>query len=191
MTPFFKSEAEIRTERLLLRPLRADDAEPIFALFNNWEVVRRLAVPPWPYTIEDARGYVRGAIDPPPHESEERLAITLDGGLIGGIGIRMRPASHLQREAGPNFGFWLGQPFWGLGYMTEAVQGLARQVFATRDAKVVYSGAFADNIGSLRVQAKVGFAWDGETMLYCRPRDADFPHVNTVLTRERFEARHS
>ncbi len=44
----------IRTERLLLRPLRADDAEPLFALFANWEVIRWLSLPPWPYTLEDA-----------------------------------------------------------------------------------------------------------------------------------------
>ena len=189
MTLFDKSEIDIHTERLLLRPLRAGDAEPIFALFNNWEVVRWLAVPPWPYTIEDARGFVQGAVDPPPDESEERFAITLDGSLIGGIGTRMRPASHLQREAAPNFGFWLGQPYWGKGYMTEAVRGLARRVFATRAADAIYSGAFAGNSASLRVQAKVGFEWDGQTMLHCRPRGAEFLHVNTMLTRARFEAR--
>ena len=41
----------------------------------------------------------------------------------------------------------------------------------------------------LRVQAKVGFEWDGQTMLHCRPRGAEFLHVNTMLTRARFEAR--
>ena len=37
----------IRTERLLLRPLRSDDAEPLFALFANWQVIRWLSLPPW------------------------------------------------------------------------------------------------------------------------------------------------
>lgn len=37
------------------------------------------------------------------------------------------------------------------------------------------------------VQEKAGFVRDGETTLYSRPRGAEFPHVNTVLTRARFE----
>jgi RimJ/RimL family protein N-acetyltransferase len=48
----------IRTERLLLRPLRPEDAEPIFDLFANWEVVRWLSTPPWPYTLDDARTFI-------------------------------------------------------------------------------------------------------------------------------------
>ena len=54
----------IRTERLLLRPLRPSDAEPLLAQFANWEVVRWLGTPPWPYTIDDARSFIawrRGA----------------------------------------------------------------------------------------------------------------------------------
>ncbi len=53
----------------------------------------------------------------------------------------------------------------------------------------IYSGAFADNEASLRVQEKLGFVRDGETTLHSKPRGADFPHVNTKLTRSAFEAR--
>jgi RimJ/RimL family protein N-acetyltransferase len=44
------------------------------------------------------------------------------------------------------------------------------------------------NDASLRVQEKLGFVRDGETMLYSRPRGAEFPHVNTLMTRSRFQA---
>ena len=48
----FDDDATLRTKRLLLRALRPDDAAPLFALFNNWNVIRFLSSPPWPYQPE-------------------------------------------------------------------------------------------------------------------------------------------
>jgi RimJ/RimL family protein N-acetyltransferase len=177
----------IRTERLLLRPLRAGDAEPVLALFNDWEVVRRLSMPPWPYALQDALDFILPRVGQQTPE-EINFAITLDGDLIGGIGMRMKDASHLQTRAGPNLGYWLGRPHWGHGYMTEAARGIIGHAFAAGAGDTIYSGAFADNAASLRVQEKLGFVRAGETTLFARPRGAEFAHVNTLLTRAAFEA---
>jgi RimJ/RimL family protein N-acetyltransferase len=179
-------QSEIRSERLILRAWRSCDAEALFALFSNWEVVRWLSLPPWPYLIDDARSYIYGAINRSSEEAEESYAVTLHANVIGAIGVRLCPASHLQRAAGPNFGYWVAQPYWGRGYMTEAVCALAQVVFERGPHATIFSGAFADNIASLRVQEKAGFVRDGETMLHARPRGGDFSHINTVLTRSRF-----
>ncbi len=48
----------VATERLTMRPLRLDDAAQIYALFANWDVVRYLSAPPWPYSIDDAHAFV-------------------------------------------------------------------------------------------------------------------------------------
>jgi len=186
MASLLTTHAPIRAERLVLRPLRTSDAEPLFALFADWEVIRWLSMPPWPYALEDAHSFIRE------HRDQDRtaFAITLADALIGGIDVRMNPANQSQRGAGPNLGYWLGRPYWGCGYMTEAARGLLARVFDAGLGDPVYSGAFADNAASLRVQEKLGFERDGETMQYCRPRDGKFPHVNTVLTRERFEDLH-
>ena len=40
---------EVRTVRLVLRPLREDDAAQVYLLFGQWEVIRMLTTPPWPY----------------------------------------------------------------------------------------------------------------------------------------------
>lgn len=181
------AHAPIRTERLLLRPLRISDAHPLFALFADWEVIRWLSMPPWPYALEDAHSFIRENRNQ--DQGRTAFAITLEDALIGGIDVRMNPAGPSQRGAGPNLGYWLGRPYWGRGYMTEAARGLLRRVFEAGLGDVVYSGAFADNTASLHVQEKLGFERDGETMAYSRPRDAKFPHVNTVLTRARFEGR--
>lgn len=179
-------DPEIRTERLQLRPLRAEDAEPLFLLFNDWEVVRWLSNPPWPYTLQDAFDFILPRRE---HDSAEpNFAITLGGKLIGGIGLRLKPAGHLQAKDGPSIGYWLGRPYWGRGFMTEAARGLIGRAWISGPLDTIYSGAMADNAASLRVQAKLGFKVAGETVLFFRPHGAHLPHVNTVLTRAAFEA---
>ncbi len=177
----------VATGRLVLRPLVADDADAIFDLFADWNVVRYLGMPPWPYVRDDARTFVDGVLTGAGDHPENTFAITLDGALIGTIGARLRPASDLQRGAGPNVGYWLGHPYWGHGYMTEAARAFAGAIFDSGPCDEVYSGAFSENVASLRVQEKVGFVVDGETTLFSRPRNGTFPHTNTVLTRARFE----
>jgi RimJ/RimL family protein N-acetyltransferase len=176
----------IRTERLLLRPLRPTDAETMLALFGDWDVVRRLSTPPWPYTLADAVEFIQPRMTPTP--AEAAFAIALDGRFVGGIGTRMKEAGHVQAASGPNLGYWLGQPYWGRGYMTEAARGVIAWAFATGLGETIYSGAFADNAASVQVQAKLGFARAGESVLFSRPRGAEFPHVNTELTLSAFEA---
>jgi RimJ/RimL family protein N-acetyltransferase len=183
------ADLRVSTERLVLRPIAPDDAGAVFALFANWNVTRFLCAPPWPYARSDADEWT--AIVSQPDDSgaaESAFAICRDNALAGVIGARLRPASDLQRGAGPNIGYWLGEPHWGRGYMTEAACGLLAAVFQRLGSDMIYSGAFTDNTASLRVQEKLGFARAGETMLFSRPRGADFPHANTVLTKARFEA---
>jgi RimJ/RimL family protein N-acetyltransferase len=184
----FGDDTLLRTEHLLLRPLRPDDAAPLFALFNNWNVIRFLSAPPWPYTPSHSRLFVDGMVARSPGLNEEVLAITRDGAFIGVISARLREQNALQRGAGPNIGYWIGEPFWGHGFMTEAVQAVVRHLFASTATDAIYSGAFTENAASLKVQEKAGFIRDGETTLFSRPRGAEFPHVNTVLTRARFHA---
>jgi RimJ/RimL family protein N-acetyltransferase len=177
--------ARIETKRLVLRPVTPADAEAIFAIFANWEVVRTLSAPPWPYALEHARQFIDAVSSGPVREAA--FAILLGNALIGGISARLRPASNLQRDIGPNIGYWIGEPYWGKGYMTEAARDFIRFVFDTCDCDAVYSGVFAESTASLRVQAKLGFVTDGETMLISRPRGGEFRHINTVLTRAAWE----
>ena len=181
-------DIDIRAARLVVRPVRASDDERLVHLFANWEVIRWLNSPPWPYTRADMQSFVGAQAKPAVEDPESRFAITLEGEPIGVIGVRLRPASHLQRGAGPNIGYWLGQPYWGRGYMTEAVRAIVEHVFTTLPDDAIFCGAFVGNDTSLRVQEKVGFVRDGETVLFSRPRGAEFPHVNTLVTRSGSEA---
>ena len=177
--------AEIRTKRLLLRPLRKGDAERVFVAFNNWEVVRRLAAPPWPYTIEDTRAFVARRITVRSEPTDALYVIELANAVIGGIDCTPR---WRRPGAEPILGYWLAQPFWGNGYMTEAARAFVEKLFASGVGDRIRSGAFTDNPASLRVQEKLGFVRVGESLLFCNPRGAEFPHIDTVLTRDRFLA---
>lgn len=176
----------IRTRRLGLRPLEASDADRVYALFNNWNVIRRLSAPPWPYTLEDARSFVRRQAKNAHKLTETTFAITREGLLIGGIDARFYPSE--PQRGGPILGYWLGEDYWGEGYMTEAARGFLAHAFDAGVGDVICSGVFADNVASLRVQEKLGFVREGETTMFAKPRGGEFPHVNTVLTRSTFEA---
>jgi RimJ/RimL family protein N-acetyltransferase len=182
------STNRILTRRLALRPLRAGDDARLFELFANWSVMRFLSSPPWPYSREDANAFVRLRI-PPEQTDSITLAITREGAPIGCIDVIRKPASAVQRDDGYNLGYWLGEPFWGAGLMSEAARAFVVHFFAMKPDDVLYSGAFSENAASLRIQEKLGFRRDGGNMFYSRPRDGEFPHVSTSLTRAVFERR--
>jgi RimJ/RimL family protein N-acetyltransferase len=179
-------QLDIRTARLQLRPPRASDAERLFELFADWEVIRWLDSPPWPYTIEHAHAFIAARARPNP--AVVTAAIVLDGGLIGMTDARLREGGAMQREPGYHLGYWIGEPFWGRGYMSEAARGFLAHMFAAITQDPITSGAFTDNVASLRVQEKLGFERSGETLSFSEPHQKDIPHTHTVLTRARFQS---
>jgi ribosomal-protein-alanine N-acetyltransferase len=109
----------LETERLILRPLERSDADDTQRLFPHWEIVRYLANQvPWPYPADGALTYYRDAALPAMERGDEwhwSLRLKEDPGkLIGCIA--------LMRAENNNRGFWLGRPWQGRGYMSEAVE---------------------------------------------------------------------
>ncbi|MHB1111305.1 MAG: GNAT family N-acetyltransferase, partial [Devosia sp.] len=83
---------------------------------------------------------------------ERAYAITLDGQFIGVVGF-----TYFQDGEPPELGYWLGEPYWGKGYMSEAVKALLDAAFATRQYPRIKSRALASNAASLNVLEKAGF----------------------------------
>lgn len=177
----------IQTERLLLRPLRSSDAEPLFAQFADWEVIGWLGTPPWPYSRDDAHSFTALQLSRPP-AATGYLAILLGDALIGGVDAGSRGPTDTPSPRSPTLGYWLAQRHWGRGYMTEAARAYVARVFARTAIDTIYSGAFVGNGASLRVQEKLGFERTGEALVHCRPRGEKLAHVNTQLTRSQFLA---
>ena len=140
----------IKTERLVLRPLRASDAGPITLHASDERVARMTISIPHPFPPGAAEAFIEGthsgrrgedvwAIDATPSDGEE---------LIGVIGY--------QPGAG-ELGYWVGPPYWNAGYATEAVLALVAHLFAARTREQIDAHVFADNAASTAVLMKAGF----------------------------------
>lgn len=169
-------DVSIKTERLLLRQPRMSDAEPISRYLDNFAVSGNLARVPYPYRLSDARAWLR-TWRPDTPATETGFSICLDGeGLIGHVGF------HLDTE-GTVLGYWLAQPFWNRGIMTEAVHGSVAWLFATSDIDDLFSGVFYFNKASLAIQKKIGFIEVGVSSRLCLARGEEVRHIDTRLTR--------
>jgi RimJ/RimL family protein N-acetyltransferase len=184
----------IATERLTLRLVRMEDAAGLYALFNNWNVLQWLGPPPWPFTREDMDRYL-AKWAPQSRDHGEYRVIRLHGEIVGGIAWTLDPKGPGHEGAPlptgrPNLGYWLGEPFWGQGIMSEAATALVAAIFSAMAVPAIASGVFNGNEASLRIQQKLGFVVIGENTVFCHPRRMSLPHTMTELTRETFEKNH-
>jgi ribosomal-protein-alanine N-acetyltransferase len=110
---------------------------------------------PYPYTAEDARSFITFALAKNPTTF---LAIATPQEAIGGIGISL---NHDVHRLAAEMGYWLGEPFWGRGIMTEAVARFCEYAFAGFGLVRIYAEPYADNTGSCRVLENAGFPLEG------------------------------
>ncbi|HWF78816.1 MAG TPA: GNAT family N-acetyltransferase [Caulobacteraceae bacterium] len=158
----------IRTARLDLRPPQPSDAWRLTALANDFDVVRMTGSMPWPYTLADAEAWVAHAQRADPSHAA-LFVIDLPGeGPIGVIGLD--PDGEMTVEVG----YWLGQPYWGRGYATEALRGLLAWARDGWGRRWITARHFADNPASGVVLIKAGFLYTGRTGPWpCRARGED------------------
>ena len=174
----------LRTPRFILRPPAMGDAEPIAHYLNNFAVAGNLARVPFPYHLSDALAWLKTRRPNLPIE-DTNFAIDLPGtGFVGQIGFHRGPG-------GTILGYWLGQPYWGQGIMTEAVISSLDWFFRATAAAEVISGVFAFNEASLAIQTKLGFTQTGRSTLLCLARGAEVEHIDTIITRAAWTERRS
>jgi RimJ/RimL family protein N-acetyltransferase len=143
----------LQTSRLLLRPLELADAQQAQLLFPHWEIVRYLSkTVPWPYPPDGAYTYYRKAALPAMERGDEwhwtlRLKTEPDR-MIGGIALIKR--------GNINRGFWLGLPWHGQGYMTEACDAVTDYWFNTLKFPLLRAPKAIANTASRRISEKSG-----------------------------------
>ncbi len=138
----------IETKRLVLRAPIRGDVPDLVRLADNKRISEVLSRLPSPYTRADGVAFVEIFAQ---RADERPYAITLDGSLIGIVGFTFG------EDHPPELGYWLGEPHWGKGYMTEAVKALLEAAYATGQFKLIRARALASNAGSLHVLEKAGF----------------------------------
>ena len=155
-----------------------DDAESLAKYANNrrvWLGLRDLF--PHPYTIEDGKTFIERVITDQPAKN---FCIAIDDSAVGGIGLRL--GEDVRRHTA-EFGYWLGEEFWGRGIMSEVIPAFAEYCFENFSLHRLYAEAYANNPASARVLEKAGFVLEGrlrknvvkdaqilDSLLYARTR---------------------
>ncbi|HKW17906.1 MAG TPA: GNAT family protein [Terriglobales bacterium] len=144
----------LETTRLVLREFSESDIRELVPLIGAREVAATTLRIPHPYEEKHAREYIAST----PKENELRLAIRLrsDGRLIGGIGLH--PQMENRRA---ELGYWVGVPFWGNGYATEAAREVIRYGFEDLKLNRIFAGHFEGNPASRSVLLKLGMQYEG------------------------------
>jgi len=145
----------INTERLTLRAYELADIAELVPLIGAREVAANLARVPYPYTEQDARNFI-GSSKATPEEARFAIVLPRDKHLIGGIGLRSNP-THPRAE----LGYWLGAPFWGQGYATEAARAVLQYGFHTLGLHRISASVFRGNDVSAKVLRKIGMQYEG------------------------------
>lgn len=140
-----------------LRPWRRGDEPSLVRYANNPKIAAQLRdLFPSPYTPADARDWVdraslRGS-------RPTNLAVVRGGEAIGGVGIV--PYEDVHRHSA-EIGYWLGEPFWGRGIATRAVEAMSRYAFERFDLVRLAALVFDTNPASARVLEKCGYRFEG------------------------------
>ena len=141
-----------------IRQWRIEDKKALAENLNNPRVQDMLRDGlPCPYTERDAEDYIRAMLSADP-EQVFAFAVTVDGEVIGSVGVFRKDNIH-RRTA--ELGYYIGEAYWGRGYMTSAVKQVCRLVFARSDIVRIFAEPFAHNAASCRVLEKAGFVCEG------------------------------
>ncbi len=161
----------LKTARLVLRAPRFEDARQVAALAGDRRVAENTANISSPYGILDAKRWIADAMFQP-----SAYAITVGGKVIGACNLE-------GRDGIPELGYWIGVPFWGCGYATEAAQGLVSRAFNDLGHKALTACARVSNPASRRVLEKCGFQWTDVGLLRIRAIGSSVPVDRFLLER--------
>ena len=163
---------ELRTERLVLRPFKLEDADDVFEYASS---LPRLLQP---FTREAAEEIVaRHRLTS--WETEPRFAIVLGAKVVGGIGVTVD-----QKNEIASLGYAIAREHWGKGLTPEATTAVMDWVFTERGLAKVHAWTDARNTQSQRVMEKLGMTREGFLRSHGKGRDGRVDEVHYGILRE-------
>lgn len=143
--------------KFTLRPFTNEDLTNIVKYADNPKVANNLTNTfPNPYTKEAGGKLLKFASS---HDPIRIKAIDVNGEMVGAIGIH--PQSDIMCK-NAELGYWLGEPFWGKGIMTEVLRQIVKYGFENFDISRIFARPYGSNIGSQKVLEKAGFKLEGK-----------------------------
>jgi RimJ/RimL family protein N-acetyltransferase len=148
----------LTTERLRLRPLTLADAPEVQRLAGERDIAATTASIPHPYPDGAAEAWIETQPGRFARGAGVAFAVTrrADGALLGVVGLEIN--SPMQRA---ELGYWIGKPYWGVGYGTEAAAAVVRFGLSDLGLRRVFAYHFSANPASGRVMQKIGMRHEG------------------------------
>ncbi|HPP74099.1 MAG TPA: GNAT family N-acetyltransferase [Armatimonadota bacterium] len=145
---------------MIIRPISRRDAPMLYPLINDPGIAANMLSLPHPYPANVLVPWILKCRES--MEKRERFELTMvlkeTGQAIGVCSLSRISWEHMNAE----LGYWLGRPYWGKGYMTEAVTRLVSAGFEVLGLERIYARCFATNPASARVLEKAGLKFEGK-----------------------------
>ncbi len=148
----------LESKRLLLRPFVPADATTIQLLASDKRIAATTLSIPHPYPEGAAANWLAQQAKLIDQAKLLPFAITrkTDAELLGVVSLHPNSA-HDKAE----LGYWLGVPYWGQGYTSEAAARVLAYGFEVLKLNRIHAHCFAENSASKRVLEKIGMAYEG------------------------------
>lgn len=149
----------LETDRLVLRALRDDDLDQLILMLNNENVSKQVLSIAYPFTMKHAQERLQSILEGYTKREMFVFSIALRENdlVIGQIGLHPH-VKHNHAE----IGYVLGEPYWGKGFMTEAIHKVLEYGLKDRKFHKIIATHYIDNPASGRCMAKAGMNLEGE-----------------------------
>ena len=146
------------SDRLILRPFTLADAPDTHRMVADRDIASTTLLIPHPYEDVMAEEWIGT------HQSQFEwgeqiifaIVLRADGSFLGNITLRIN-----QSDEHGELGYWIGKPYWNMGYATEATQAVIRYGFEVLGLQRIFAGHFTRNPASGRVMQKAGMTYEG------------------------------
>jgi len=173
-------KTKFETERLILRRWEESDAESCYKYAKNPNVG---PMGSWPIhtSVENSLEIIRTVLQ---KEGNYAICLKENNKAIGSIGF-FQSHNNCAKEGELEIGFWIGEPFWGNGYVPEAVREIQKYCFEELGSELIWCVHWDKNIKSRKAQMKCGFVYHHtEENCYNSLIDEYRNHCVNVLTKE-------
>lgn len=177
--PCGSAHLALQGDRITLRRPVIADARAIAVLANDRRVAENTRRIPFPYRLQDAEQFLVAAA-----EGAAGSVFVIERGqkeLIGVCGL------DTARGKAPELGLWLGHPYWGRGYATEAARALIRHAFTATAVDEIVACVRITNPASRRALEKCGFEWSSVELHRILALRSSVPVDRLVLRRRVWE----
>jgi RimJ/RimL family protein N-acetyltransferase len=149
----------LQTERLVLNQLALSDTEKVVQLAGNEKIARYTLNIPHPYHEQDAESWIQASHQYFQEGTQYTFAIRKAESpvLVGAIGLILIP-KHQRAEVG----YWMGEPYWNKGYISEALSAVLRFGFTELKLNKINATHLLSNPASGKVMIKNGMIYEGE-----------------------------